>query len=360
MGGGGSSGSAGGGASAYQVPDYIKQAHKAIMGGPDEVYPIAVRSQEGAVWAAAQAQRANPYEGKSAYDPESYLLSSQARFDDYLAYLISLDPDNIWHDYRDKVRLELGIEDLDWSTVTDIVVGKADSVTLSEELIRERVDAFDEHMTAVKTNTRTRYNGLMADIGAVMSSAFTLGNAMLEQEHTRQVSSFEAELRMQNWVQRIEYIKQSVKDYILVKFTGIDYLGKGMAEYMSLLDMRLRYEHNATQLQGDLNRIAIVANKEETDRNLEIEDHEGRWKMECWQYAANVISAHGAATAVYKGKSSSNEGGSNLGGALSGALSGAGLGAILGSSGALASIGITGAGSGAALGAIAGAAMAFI
>ena len=98
----------------------------------------------------------------------------------------------------------------------------------------------------------------------------------------------------------------------------------------------------------EVNRIAVVAQNEENQQNLDIDVNAQNWDMELFQQGANVLSAIHGSVIPTAGKTSRVT--SAIGGAMGGASAGAALGGEIGAAGG--PFGLVG---GAAIGTIAGA-----
>lgn len=100
---------------------------------------------------------------------------------------------------------------------------------------------------------------------------------------------------------------------------------------------RLGTRENMVRMIVELNRISIVAEKEEAEYQIEIDVSEASWDLNVWQYAANVIAAPAGGT-LNPGIRTPSTMQSVLGGAMSGAAvgatvggpQGAGIGAVAG------------------------------
>ncbi|MBU2249236.1 MAG: hypothetical protein KKD77_20985, partial [Gammaproteobacteria bacterium] len=109
----------------------------------------------------------------------------------------------------------------------------------------------------------------------------------------------------------------------------------------------IKYEFNKAELKknlthytAEINRLSIVANKEQTDTDLYIGVQDAKWDLDAIMYIGNMISAVAGASTVREGL----DGPSTLRTAMGGALSGAAAGASFGPYGAAAGAVIGGIG----------------
>ena len=92
--------------------------------------------------------------------------------------------------------------------------------------------------------------------------------------------------------------------------------------------MNIQYQTSLAQLSVEASRMSIVAEKEESDRNLEIAVGNYGWILSTWQSYGNLLASGAGGTAVYSSDKKSSAA-SAIGGALSGAASGAMLGSAV-------------------------------
>jgi len=222
----------------------------------------------------------SPFSGESAYDPSAILAESATRLAtfDTLVELISKD------------------------TGLDTLVQNV----LSIARIEDSVSAFTTDLSAqLVTDVYPRFEAGMRDINAVVSSAFVIGRANIEEAKGREVSKYSSGLRYKSF--------------------GDDAL--------KLIMMRLEYDKAVTHALVDANRIKIVALKEQADQNLQIDEADVRWDLEVFQYGGNLMaSIHGAMGIPQTAKAPKP---SVLGGAFSGAATGVMAGSTFGGYGAV-------------------------
>jgi len=287
----------------------------------------------------------------------------------------------------------------DYDAMVAAAVAEIDAVLLPASLVTAKAAAYATDLdTAIDTATYARFQSGMRDIGAVMSSAFTIGAANIEAEKTRQVSKFTADLNFQSYSERTKLIEVGVQQMItmfigkiekqhgvaiaelenvkdrsamltaavgdMVKMllakvqeqaiTGdlevkaqqvkMGEIAQGVQTMSSMLTNKLEYNRVLAALIMEQKRMKIVAKDEEEKRNTELAALDAKWDLETFQYANNVMASIAGGTS---GRGVDAR--SPLSNALGGALSGAASGAVVGS--AVPGIGTAvGAGVGALLG----------
>jgi hypothetical protein len=124
-----------------------------------------------------------------------------------------------------------------------------------------------------------------------------------------------------------------------------------MAEGVNTMVASIRHkvdaQREASHQQAELNRLKIVAKKEQTDRDIELDVEDALWDIKTFQYGANLLASISGASVQQDQKPSAAA--SAIGGALSGAAIGAGIGSAVPGVGTA-----IGAGIGAVLGGLAG------
>lgn len=221
---------------------------------------------------------ASPFATETAYDPDTEVAAMLSTIDDFTALIAA--------------------------TLVDAAV---------DDVVTEYSDDLADRLTA---EVLPRFRAGMRDINAVVSSAFVLGQAIIEAAQTRQVGGFSASV------------------------------------HLKVIDLRLEFQKALTHYVIEANRIKIIAKKEEAETNLEIDEADASWDLEVFQHGANMLASIGGGVGM-PNKSKKNKMASAIGGALTGAAAGAMVGASYGS-------GYPGVGTaiGAVLGAAAGLLMA--
>uniref|UniRef100_A0A6M3IMJ7 Uncharacterized protein n=1 Tax=viral metagenome TaxID=1070528 RepID=A0A6M3IMJ7_9ZZZZ len=298
-------GGGGGQSGKVDYPDYIKTIHGQFLDHAGVDTPTSSVTDLVNV-----ALAASPFTSAIAYDPELKITNINNEITSFSSFITSLDMASKWDDFADEVNSYL-VNKLDNESVIE---GEFDAVS---DQLRDQLD----------TVTLPRFRGGMRDINAVMSSSFAIGEAIIEASNQRDLSKFLADLRLKLKIQRDEVVTKVAVELIQME------LNKG-----ELKKALLHYT-------VDGNRIAIVANKEETDTNLAIDEMDAKWDLDMAMYIGNAIASIAGAATVKEGVSGPSSFRTALGGALSGAASGAMIGAKIGAIG-----GPAGAGIGALLG----------
>lgn len=253
----------GGGSGQVDFPDYMKEIHEDWLRQSSDT----INSSMTDIMNAALV--ADPYDGKSAYNPTTAASEITAAAD-YFFNVADL--------------LSCG------TSLCSII-----SNVLSDDRITDSVNAFTNDLDVqMNKTTLARFKAGMRSINAVYSSAFVGGMAFIEAQKARDVAKFTAALKVQ----------------------------QHSADALKVVELYMTFQKAAADSIIEANRMKIVAMKEYTDKQLEVDIGDAVWELEVFQHGANLLGAIGGGTAVPGAMSRSNPIASALGGALSGAAAG--------------------------------------
>lgn len=299
--GGGSSGS-GGSSGRVDYPDYMKTFHNAML---DHTGVDTPTSSFVDIFNAALSN--NPFTSAAAYDPDTELDAMDT------AVAAFSSPVN-------------GISWLtDWDSAMEQAVESADR--LVEPSVADAVDAYgDVYDDDLALKVIPAFEGGMRNIGAVMTSSFAVGKAIIYGMRDRDVARFQEDLRVRLKLQHAELAVDSAKVIV------------------SMLVDQAKLEGQLANLSVEVERLKIVAKDEEASENLTIDEADALWDMKLIQYGSNLLAGISGGTAVSPQDKPSKTA-SVLGGALSGAAAGmaisggnpigAGIGAVVGGIGSI-------------------------
>jgi len=273
FGGGGSSGGGGGGSGEVSYPNYMETVHNDWL---DNTGVDTITSSITDVMDTALGN--SPWAAQAAYDPDTDITAMIAA-EDLLQDLVDL---------------------LSTGTTLDTLI----SNVLDETRIDDLVDEYEADAAArLAATILPRFRRGMQDINAVVSSAFAIGEAVIEAEQERNVNKFSAELHMK---------------------TGLD-------AAIQVIQMKLEYQRIASAMLTEIYRMKIVAKKEENETEMKIDESDALWDLEVFQYGANLLAGIGGGTSNPNTKQPSMAQ-SVIGGAMSGAAAGGMMGSAIGGS----------------------------
>lgn len=283
-------GGGGGGSGKVEYPAYMETKHSAWLDDVDTIIQANLTS-------------ASPYNGETAYVPDTVIGYAQTAVDTFETTVTGID------------------DTAEWERFLAIAEVHADTFLYSDDMIRDARNAFnnrseDEFIAGV--NNLSNWAG---GVGAVDSSAFPIALALLEMDRERRVDDFESGLLFE-----------------LYKLRG-QFLLQGTEQMMRILALRVSSEQAATQIQANVSNSTMIAKKEQADRNLEIDVQDALYDIKLFQYGSTLLAGITGGVPIPKEPGTVQS-------ALAGAAGGAAAGASLGWPGALA---------GAALGGVAGA-----
>lgn len=330
-------GSGGGSSGAVDYPEYMKFLHANWLAGghPDILTTFSQLLPNYNLTATLNYNLNNsPYVGKAAYNPTNKVNAMEQASD---ALPVAMDDvtsvsdgavSAFLDDYNDDIDamlLEYGDDLL--SVVTDY----ANFV--------DTLDTTDEIEVQL-----AKYDAAMRDINAISSSAFVIGrqiiaSSMIDKKLDAKTKVMEVKANVKS---RLLDIKQkAIANTLEVKNQS------EQAHMQIKADTTLKKTHYDIEIQ----RLAIVAFKEQMDKDLVIDHQDAIWNFDIFQKAASVVASIAGGT-VSKGVDGPSEAQSAIGGALSGAATGAMIGGSTGNP--------IGAGIGAGIGAAVGAGAAFL
>lgn len=370
--------SGGGGGSSGQVdyPEYMKYMH--------EEWLLDVNAD------IQQVRGTGPFVGASAYNPApevNQIVFAKVGLENMVDAVHEVYTWNtIIENARTEILSHLG-ESLPGATIPDTNVSlitmsprtftPVAPVPAAQADIDDDVNAFADLVDAqLLSDVYPRFEGGMRDINAVMSSAFIIGRALIEDGRNREVTKYATNLRLQAFLQKdkiladhtananrinadmtrsanefdLALIRQDNEAQIRLTEQSNKILSDEArhnstilsTEAMSLnsatmeacdqmlktLNYRLEYERVVASLDIEAGRMSLVAHKEQRDQDIKIDEAFWLWDLQAWKYGANILSSI-AGGSMGDVRSSPSTAQSAVGGALSGAAAGAMMGASM-------------------------------
>lgn len=275
----GSSGGGGGGSGAVSHSAYLEAIHWEWLShsGLD-----GIESSIDTIMNSALGN--SPWTGLSAYNPDADIAAYEAVIADLGVLLGGLDEAVDWAALYAQAELTLN--------------GVAEAAIIADAA------AFASILDAdLNVKILPRFRRGMQDINAVVSSAFVLGEAVIEGFRDRELAKYTSGLRLDSKARVLTATE------MMVQMAG----------------RRITWNEDYVKTFIEAQRIKLVAKKEETDRNAEIDEADAKWDLEVFQYGGNLMAAIGGGTAI-PNMAGKNKTASVLGGAMSGAAGGAMIG----------------------------------
>jgi hypothetical protein len=280
--------SAGGGSTSGRIdfPDHMKTIHQDWLNqtGSDTIEASMVDKMNAALGGS-------PFTTMTQYDPATPLTAMDTAVGAFNTRVDALDPDG------------------DWEVAVDAVKAKADAAVFDDAFVVADIAAFRATLETQLINTvLPRFQAGLRDVNAVMSSAFVIGEGIIEGMLTTDVAKYGTDLRLKLNLQRNDFIVKGVES-ILRNLYAITELEKNVAHYT---------------IEAQRMRIAALKDKKDGENTALAKD--GRWDLETFQYGANLLASIGGGTVVPQAPNGPSTGQSIIGGALSGAAVGANVG----------------------------------
>lgn len=270
-------GSGGGGGSSGKVdyPDYMKERHSVL-------YDDIRRRADAAI-------AANPYVGMYGWDPTCMVQNMEATVDYYDYIINNFEPMELWKQLMGEVPA--------------VVFGMLDMQPLDDYIDQQKTRL----RQGVEDEVLPKFRRGMQNVGAVMTSAFKIGEALLWAREMQEEAATEKEMRGKLALAAYEYSFRSANDVIQLTLQKISY-HKDVVHY------------NMESL-----RMAYVAGKEYTDANNVYSVERAKWSLEMSKYMMDALGsiASSAGTSYTTSSGGSSKAASALGGAMSGAAIGA-------------------------------------
>jgi hypothetical protein len=217
----------------------------------------------------------SPWTGQTAYDPDTDIAAYETELALFKALIGGLSDTADWAALYAQADLTLA--------------GAAEAAIVADAAAFEAILDAD-----ITTSTLPRFRRGMQDINAVQSSAFVLGEAVIEGFRDREVAKHTSILRL---------------DVNARKITATE-------QMMQMMGRRVSWNEGYAKLLVEASRIKIVAKKEESDKNMLIDAADAKWDLEVFQYGGNLMAAIGGGTAIPYSPGT-NPTASTLGGVLS-------------------------------------------
>ena len=264
---------------------YLEVAHSHLLnhGGadiPDMSFIDALNSALGA----------SPYHLYDQVDPDRAFFGVDTEDPDII-YEIGMFP-SLW-DMFGKFMGGLDVHDLWGQIYEDVIQGPEieNVIAAQSAIIQDNID----------TNVMPKFLGGMRDIGAINSSAFAVGRALIETEHVRQVNKFSTQIRMHALNSSVDMWKSHLEWDKMVVATFNDL-------FKSYFAVKL-----------DIDRA-----------NLEYPAKHEMWNVNLFENARGILSAMSGAGSTAMGANEPSQLQKSVSGVLGGAAAGAMVGNVPG------------------------------
>ena len=273
----------GGGASGeVKYPAYQEAWHQGLLGSN----PTAPNDYKNAYPSAINA---NPYSTAIAYNPNSDLTGI-----DSISTLLT----DAWTNVNPVAN---------WASYTTQAINTFEGSIHDASYIDDEVDVYTDKTEEQYAKSTVQFSAGMADINAVMSSAFVQGIANLEITRQKDISNFKKQMKTKYYEGRLNFIATASQ------------------MMMTVLQMQIQLGSavTSTVIEAKKTRINSLTDYESSSVDLNVKD--ANWELDVLQKTA------GGMAALSGGQYVPNEPAKNpVAGALSGAAAGFAMGGPIG------------------------------
>ena len=255
-------GGGGGASGSIEYPGYIESIHTDWLnkGGLDVFTGSIASSMNSAV-------ALDPY-SVVVYDPDANLIAAKTAADDFATEV-------------DLIGSATGLDTLVENIISQTRID--DAINAYSDLLQDQLD----------NTTIPQFQAGMRDINAVMTSAFVIGEAIIQDGKDKNVANFGAQLNLKAWGEDAIRVVQ-------LRVTAAEAKARALTEY---------------------NKLQIIAKREEEGIQIEYDAAQARWELEIFTYAGNFLAAPSGG--VVQTNPRPNKAASTVSTALSGAAIGA-------------------------------------
>lgn len=326
----------GGGASGkVDFPTYMKNFHEEFLtNGGTPVCPTGYAMDE---LLAAALQANSPFYGQSAYDPTTDNANVQTRTTLYATEVDARNAESNWGDFVDnsvsKATTALPATGVD---LTDVLASDA-IANIGNQLanVADLGSIAEDASAAFEIRTVGRYRRSvaqfaagMADINAVMSSAYIWGLAMLETERQQEINNYETQLENSARLNLIQVGVQAQLSAAAERLARRDNFVSQGAQIQASQDLAYLGERaRSADLQYRVSMAKVASKVEQAARDVELDYLDATYDFTLFQFGGNFLASISGAPLIPKEPSKFQ---SVVGGALGGASAGAAIGGVPG------------------------------
>jgi|GEM_PF-1553222 hypothetical protein len=348
MGSGGGSG--GGSSGVVDFPAYMKTFQSRLLDNEGDDYP-----SKSFIDIYNSALVNNPFLSAHGYNPYSEINAMNVALADFEGVLGGYT-EGTWNGYI--TTSFIGAKDtidglLTWPSF--VAASQIQANLGNDDAIQADVDAFADQLDSqIESTVLPRFQAGMRNINAVNSSAFIIGQALIENGRDIEVAKHASGLRVSLAQQRDGILGQAYinEDKILTERTRqyVAFIMEGANSIAQIMNAGDALSDSFYRLAIDTKRLQIIANTEYIDQEVSYDEAEAKWQLELLSHGSNLLAGISGGVKDDKDKKPSK-----LTSALAGGVGGAAAGAMIG-----AKVGSGYPGIGTAIGAVVGAAAGWL
>ena len=314
-------GSSGGGASgAVSWPAYLESVHTLLLDDAGADTPTA-----SIVAAFNVAYGASPFIGTVAYDPDIELATTYSRITAAISFIDLLEANG---DYERAYSTAAGTIVEDDSFLDAVVLDEGE---IAADITATGLILEDELNDRTIPNFRSGF----LNIGAVNSSSFVIGEALIRAYKGRDLAKYVTELRVAkstrqddiNARHRLQYREIQARH----KINRREQIRNGTTQIISSFLKEGEFLLSIAGTTIEAKRLHIIAKKEEIAEQADFDEKNALWDLSLFQSVANLLAGPSGGTVNNERRPSKAT--SALAGAASGAATGAAIGSAFGGPG---------------------------
>lgn len=322
----------GGGASGkVDFPTYMKLFHEEFLtNGGTPVCPAGYAMDE---LLSAALQSNSPFYGQSAYDPTTDNTNIQTRTTLYATEVDARDAESNWGDFVDnsvsKAATALPTTGVDLTDVLapDAIANIGNQLANLADLgsiAEDASAAFELRTVGRHRRSVAQFAAGMADINAVMSSAYIWGLAMLEMERQQEINNYETQLETGARLNLIQTGVQAQLSAAQERLARRDNFVATGSQIQASQDLAYLGERaRSADLQYRVSMAKVASKVEQAARDVELDYLDATYDFTLFQFGGNFLASISGAPLIPKEPSKFQ---SVVGGALGGASAGAAIG----------------------------------
>ena len=260
----------------------------------------------------------SPFSGETAYDGATRIANIETEINVFETIVDALSETTDWAAAFAQAVTTI---DANWTAPTPAASAEITAAVTAFEAIQD---------DRVEETVLPRFQRGMQDIGGVLTSAFVIGQAIIEGMVDRDVAQYQGELRTKAYLLKDQLVADSLLKKNITYTLSADQMIKYVGMMLSANDALARVTVQSQAMALEVERL-------EVETQLEIDEADVTWDLAVFQYGANVMAAPGGGTMVPTKRGPSRAqatiGGAAAGAAMGTAISpgyGTAIGAVVG------------------------------
>lgn len=284
---------------------YVEAVHTGMLGTGVGVYNGTTLST---IMKALIDGAGSPYDGEVPYNPDNDISSNQSRYNTYNTGVTGLNHQADWQAVvgtaRSKLdesatypKIDLVSNDIATNAIAN-AIALATSI-IAGSAISDQVTAYENKVVPRFLRSVNRFASGLADIGAVNSSAFIIGMALLESDVNADVNKYDADLSGQVFnAIAVEGTKTVLQTAATQRQHRNIQLAEASTLMMEALNRKIASGAQATALQLALSQDKVQSKLQQNLRQVELDVLDSQWDLEVMAKGGQILGAPGSGTYI--------------------------------------------------------------